>query len=121
MSTCTDGSSAGILLYGWAIFQKRLTLISTRNPDGFGKLPAVLEGSNTHARPHLGPNVHLRRLIYCHPRQLHLPSATGKRAHGNQPHVDHQCLGSRQAQGIQLLIEGNDLLALEPIIIALII
>ena len=30
-------SSAGILVYGWAIFQKRLTLISTRNPDGFGK------------------------------------------------------------------------------------
>lgn len=34
-------SSAGILLYGWAIFQKRLTLISTRNPDGFGELPLV--------------------------------------------------------------------------------
>lgn len=34
----TSTSSAGVLIYGWAIFQKRLTMISARDSGSFGKL-----------------------------------------------------------------------------------
>ena len=100
-----DGSSAGILLYGWAVFQKRLTLISTRNPDGFGECcPAVQDVTcEANFRSHLGTHVHLRCALRRYPRQLHLPHSTGQGAHWNQPHVDYECLGPRQPQGRELV------------------
>lgn len=36
-SFLTSTSSAGVLIYGWAIFQKRVTMISARDSGNFGK------------------------------------------------------------------------------------
>ena len=66
--------SAGILIYGWATFQKRLTMISARDAGSFGKSSVE---TRLISRSSMGPGNHMPRTLHCHTGQLLVPVAGG--------------------------------------------
>ena len=83
--------SAGILVYGWAIFQMRLTMISARDAGTFGMFFRVRKLTG---RPYLGSRLHIPRTLHGYTRQLCRPIAGGASKHRDQPDVYPECVVS---------------------------
>lgn len=90
-------SSIAILIYGYAIFQKRLTMISARDAAQFGTSPLarmsvclfddLCNSLLCSYRSTMGSVVDLRRHVHRHLDQLYRPGARNVRIDGRLPQV----------------------------------
>lgn len=98
-SLVDDDRSAAVLVYGYVLYQSRLTRISARDPGNFGGSRTFLLAPTSSKLTPAGryarwPIAHLRGAVHRHSRQLHFPLAGIEKAHGRQPDVVPERLGS---------------------------
>ena len=69
----TNDRSAAVLIYGYVLYQRRLTMISARDSGNFGMPHHLALMARLTARYFTWPFAHLCGTIHCYSRQLHLP------------------------------------------------